>query len=195
MSHEIILLVDDNRDIIVGLGRLLSRDDRSIVMCGDIESARLLVDVLPISHVVSDIRLTGPFEYEGLGLVQYVRERSPSTAVVLMTGQATPGLESEAKNRGSVAFLQKPFSIEELEEVIAACTAVNGRGECSLPELVDVPMFDDILRFGEITTEFQPIYRLDRANDPPFGFECLTRFRSDSPNGAGAFQQRCTKLT
>src|SRR5713226_4859067 len=120
MAHEIILVVDDDRILLDGLGAMLQRPGRTVILCRDLEGARLIIDTYPVTHVLSDIRLTGPFNFEGLGLSQYVRERSPQTFVILMTGSSTEALEDEARSRGSIAFLAKPFSIAELESIIAS---------------------------------------------------------------------------
>ncbi|HVR39396.1 MAG TPA: response regulator, partial [Thermoanaerobaculia bacterium] len=142
-AHPVILLVDDDRDLLAGLSLALARSDRSVISCQDIESAKLLIEALPITHIVSDVRLTGPFEYEGLGLVQYLRERSPETVAILMTGAFTPELATEAQNRGSVAVLQKPFSIDDLEAVLDRFE--RNAPHDGLPELMEIPLLDEII--------------------------------------------------
>jgi EAL domain-containing protein (putative c-di-GMP-specific phosphodiesterase class I) len=180
MAHEVILIVDDDRVLLDGLGAVLRAEDRAVVLCRDLESARLIIDTHPVTHVVSDIRLTGPFNFEGLGLSQYVRERSPQTFVILMTGSSTEALEDEARSRGSIAFLAKPFSIGELESIIAshACSLQAGR---RLPELIEMPLLDEFLDTEALHPVFQPIHRLSPSPQPPFGFECLTRLTTESP--------------
>lgn len=177
---RVILLVDDDRDLLSGLGHALAREGWSVILCQDLESAKLLLEVLPVTHVVSDIRLTGPFEYEGLGLVQYVRERSPRTVVILMSGHFSPELEREAQQRGSVALLHKPFSVTDLEREIERFAGTDGAG-VALPELIEMPQLDDIIASPKLRTVFQPIHRLDGGANPIFGFEALTRLDTESP--------------
>lgn len=184
---RVILIVDDDRDLLSGLGTALAREDRSVILCQDLESAKLLIEAIPVTHVVSDIRLTGPFEFEGLGLVQYVRERSPRTIVILMSGIFSPELELEAQNRGSVALLHKPFSVEDLERAIEQFP-VNDRfaigddaPDVVLPELIEVPILDDIIESSCLGSVFQPIHRLDDGANAIFGFEALTRLNTESP--------------
>jgi EAL domain-containing protein (putative c-di-GMP-specific phosphodiesterase class I)/ActR/RegA family two-component response regulator len=179
MPHEVILVVDDDRDLLDGLGAVLRHADRTVVLCRDLESARLIIDTHPVTHVVSDIRLTGPFNFEGLGLSQYVRERSPETFVILMTGSSSEALEAEARSRGSIAYLAKPFSVEELESIIAShpCSRHVDR---RLPELIEMPLLDEILDTDALHPVFQPIHRLSASPQPPFGYECLTRLATES---------------
>jgi EAL domain-containing protein (putative c-di-GMP-specific phosphodiesterase class I)/ActR/RegA family two-component response regulator len=179
MPSEVILVVDDDRDLLGGLGAVLRGADRAVVLCRDLESARLVIDTYPVTHVLSDIRLTGPFNFEGLGLSQYVRERSPETFVILMTGSSTEALEAEARNRGSIAFLAKPFSVDEVEAIIAGHPC-SRPGKGPLPELMEMPLLDEFLDSEALYPIFQPIHRLSVSPQPPFGFECLTRLATES---------------
>jgi EAL domain-containing protein (putative c-di-GMP-specific phosphodiesterase class I)/ActR/RegA family two-component response regulator len=178
--HQVVLVVDDERDLLTGLGLMLCRDGRSVILCRDVEGARLIIDTLPVTHVLSDVRLTGPFEFEGLGFTQYVRERSPETFVIIMTGLSTPALQREAYNRGSVAFLEKPFTIARLESLIATYPHSVGF-DSPPPPLVEMPVLDEILASGLLRSVFQPIHRLGTWQGSPFGFECLTRLSTESP--------------
>jgi FixJ family two-component response regulator len=47
-----------------------------------------------------------------------LRERSPSTAVVLVTAHGSVEAAVEAMKLGAVDFLQKPFAPQEIREVV-----------------------------------------------------------------------------
>lgn len=113
-----ILLVDDDSAIAEGLAATLDAAGLPVIVCSDIEGAQLVVENLPLSMVISDIRLTNPFRFEGLDLAEHVRRHAPDTTVVLMTGVHSDELRAEAYRRGADAFLEKPFDFEQLEALM-----------------------------------------------------------------------------
>ena len=65
--------------------------------------------------VISDLFLPGP---DGLALLRWIGERHPGTLRVLVTGHPSPEITSEVEQAGIDEFLLKPFSAEELEDVL-----------------------------------------------------------------------------
>ncbi|MGA7615054.1 MAG: response regulator [Thermoanaerobaculia bacterium] len=118
MSHETILLIDDETAIAEGLAAYLDDGERTIVVCSDIESAEILVENLEFSSIVSDIRLSGPFRHEGLDFVGHALTEQPGCRVILMTGVHSEELREEASRRGAAAFLEKPFDSIDLERLL-----------------------------------------------------------------------------
>lgn len=176
-THQIVLLLDDDLMITDGLGAGLTRSGRTVVTCNDVESAELVVDWLKPSHVVSDVRLTGAFGYEGLDFIRFVKRRSPDTRVLLMTGDAPDALQLEASERGAVGFLQKPFEITSLNSMLDLMAPLRN-GSSSWPELICVPTLDQILSGRTLSTMFQPIVSL--ATRGAIGYEALARNESAS---------------
>src|SRR5713226_7239373 len=117
-ESQLILLIDDDVLITEALAAGLEREGRTVVTCNDVESAQLIVERLNPSHVVCDVRLTGPFGYEGLDFIRYAKRHAPESRVILMTGDAPENLQFEASERGAVAFLRKPFDIHELDSIL-----------------------------------------------------------------------------
>ncbi|HUP47985.1 MAG TPA: EAL domain-containing protein [Thermoanaerobaculia bacterium] len=177
-GHQIILLLDDEVMVTEGLAAGLARGGRTIVACNDVEGGELVVEWLKPSHVVTDVRLTGQFGYEGLDFIRFVKRLSPDTRVVLMTGDAPDALQMEASERGAVGFLQKPFEVAELDRLIDLM-APHRFGSSEWPAIIKMPLLEDILAEGLLFTAFQPIVSLITGQQ--LGFEALTRCRTDSP--------------
>lgn len=174
-----MLLVEDDGEILNALVTLLEGPERSLVACRDIESARLMLERLPVTHLVSDIGLAS-FSYAGLDLIQHALRHAPGAKIILMSGMSTPGLREEAQRRGATAFLRKPFPVEELEAHLAV-TASAPDPRQPPAELMVVPLLDEIMADPGLTSVFQPICRLDEPNAPPMGFEGLTRLATNTP--------------
>src|SRR5687768_7130314 len=110
-----LLILDDDIHIGEAMTMALERESRTIFLCRDVETAQLVVERTPLTHIVTDVKLTGPFGFEGLDFIDHVKRHAPAATIILMTGSPSPELEIEARSRGAVAFLTKPFDLAELE--------------------------------------------------------------------------------
>lgn len=179
-ATQSILLIDDDRIITEGLGAGLRRGGRTIITCNDIESAELIVENLHPSHVVSDVRLSGEFAFEGLDFVRFVRRHAPDSQVVLMSGQASDAMLQEGSERGAVAFLRKPFSLRELDAVLDGAEPLSDSSPAGDRPIIRVPLFDDLVTGEDLRPMFQPIVSLDESRRV-IGYESLARLRTESP--------------
>jgi EAL domain-containing protein (putative c-di-GMP-specific phosphodiesterase class I)/ActR/RegA family two-component response regulator len=171
---QTILIVDDDSMVSEAVAGGLARDGRRIIICRDIESARVVVETEEISAIVNDVRFQGDFSFEGLDFLDFLRTEAPSVPMILMTGAATDALEREAFRRGAHGFLRKPFAIEELELLLRE----TAHGIDNLQSIVRVPDLDQILEDDLISVQFQPIVSLSDLR--PIGFEALARIRTES---------------
>ncbi len=65
--------------------------------------------------IVSDIRMPG---MDGMALLREVRSRDPDLPVILITGHGDISTAVEAMREGAWDFLEKPFAVERLVEVV-----------------------------------------------------------------------------
>jgi EAL domain-containing protein (putative c-di-GMP-specific phosphodiesterase class I)/ActR/RegA family two-component response regulator len=173
-------VLDDDRLLTEALAAGLEREARTVITCNDLESAQLIVERMNPSHIVSDIRLTGPFAYEGLEFIRHVKRHSPESRFILMTGDAPEALQLEASERGAVAFLQKPFDVGELDSIINTmkCSALSFAATDENP-IIRMPLLDEIISSDELRPLFQPIVKLS-GDYPHVGYEALARYRNNA---------------
>lgn len=171
---QVVLIVDDDKRIAFGLGTGLQVPGRHVVVCNDVESADVILEELPVTHVLTDIKFGGAFGFEGLQVIDLVRRKVPTAVIIAMSGEATPQLRDEAKARGAAELLRKPFSLDDLDRLIPP---PNGEGK---GEITFVPTIDDIVSTDVLESVFQPIVWTDHP-DHAVGFEALTRLKSNSP--------------
>jgi len=113
-----VLCVDDEPNILHGLRRHLRREYEVLTAVGGEEGLRLLEEEGPFVVVVSDQRMPG---MDGVTFLRKVREISPETVRIMLTGQADLRDAAAAVNEGSVfRFLTKPVLPEVLLEALAA---------------------------------------------------------------------------
>jgi EAL domain-containing protein (putative c-di-GMP-specific phosphodiesterase class I) len=169
-----VLVVDDDSTICAALAAALEVRGRHLIICRDFESAQLMLEMFLVTHVLSDVKFTGPFRFEGLDVVDSVRRASDAALVILMTGYASEELRNEARARGAEALLEKPVSVADIERFISS-------PDPEREALVTVvPTLDEILDSGMLYTQFQPLVWIDTPIHA-VGFEALTRLRTESP--------------
>lgn len=117
MSLKNILIVDDEEDLTWSIAKHLSKDnDRYGVMT--VNSGADALEVLSktdITLVISDIRMP---EINGLDLLLKVRENYPDIKVIIMTAYGSSEIQQEANKLGCFRYIEKPFDIQKLRELI-----------------------------------------------------------------------------
>jgi len=113
-----ILVVDDEKPILLTLSHLLRTEGVEVVICSKVEEAEAALDSSRFDLVISDIRMSGVAGIEGLELLTYIKDRY-ATEVIIMTGYGTPEIEEEAYRRGAFHFFRKPIDTIELLNKVA----------------------------------------------------------------------------
>jgi putative two-component system response regulator len=114
--NDAVLLVDDEVNILNALARLFLDRDVRVLRAGNGEEALGIVRKEPVAVVVSDNLMPG---MRGVELLSRVRDLSPDTVRVLLTGYADLPTAIEAINRGEVfRFHVKPWVDEEIVHTV-----------------------------------------------------------------------------
>jgi DNA-binding NtrC family response regulator len=113
-----ILIVDDEVVILLAFQQLLAVDGRQIDTAETIEEAERLLDKNHYDVVIADLRLTGILGEEGLEILQYVREKSPGTRMILVTGYGSPEIKEKAYELGAAFYFEKPVSTVVLKDAL-----------------------------------------------------------------------------
>ncbi len=112
-----VLLVDDEETLTWSLAKSLTQDREvyELTTANDGETALSLVRKDSFDLVVLDIRLPG---ISGLDVLMKIKEEKPATKVIIMTAYGSSDIKAKAKARGSLYYLEKPFEINQLRELI-----------------------------------------------------------------------------
>jgi CheY-like chemotaxis protein/predicted regulator of Ras-like GTPase activity (Roadblock/LC7/MglB family) len=119
MADELkrILIVDDEEDMVWSLQQNLAnntlRAEVHVARSG--EQALDLLKRMTVDLVVTDIRMPG---ISGLTLLMEIKKHHPATAVIIMTAFPTDDFRSFASSKGAIHFLEKPFDINHLRDII-----------------------------------------------------------------------------
>lgn len=114
MNMKNILIVDDEEPICMVLSELFKDKNTIVLTCGSMNQAIDMLRHFKFDLVITDVRLNGRNGNEGLQILSHVKQVSPKTEVIVMTGYGTEEIEKDAYNRGALFFLKKPFDIRQL---------------------------------------------------------------------------------
>lgn len=115
---EKILLVDDERNVLDGYRRTLSREFKLETAEGAQEALAMAAEKGPYAVVISDMRMPG---MDGVQLLSRVKKISPDTIRVMLTGTTDRDTAINAINEGRIfRFLNKPCSKELMASTITA---------------------------------------------------------------------------
>jgi EAL domain-containing protein (putative c-di-GMP-specific phosphodiesterase class I) len=176
MNTSAIAIVDDDPLILESLAVAVARSGRTVYLCSDIESAEVVLSHTDVSHVLADVQFSGRFGFEGLSFLAATRVAQPGCHIVLMSGYGDDELRDETMMRGADAFLQKPFELSALEEVLDLPFDVDLSAEA---RVVRFPSIAEIVGGPSLQVHLQPIVDL-RDSDSPLGYEALARY-TDAP--------------
>ncbi|MDZ7263937.1 MAG: sigma-54 dependent transcriptional regulator [candidate division KSB1 bacterium] len=110
-----IVIVDDDHAIRLSLSQLLDKEGHT---CHVVENGTQALATLKSGRfdlALVDLKMPG---IDGLDLLKEIRQRSPKTDVVIITGYATVETAVEAMKFGAYDYLQKPFSVDTIRQVL-----------------------------------------------------------------------------
>ena len=112
---EDILIVDDSKDMLEVLSRQLSTNGYNTFQATNVVDA---VDLLKLSIpklLITDIQMPG---VDGGKLVKYAQKNFPKLPILVITGYPSIDAALEVLKDGSVDYLTKPFTKDELTEAV-----------------------------------------------------------------------------
>jgi len=104
-----ILVVDDEKNIREGLGRVLELDGYRVFLAADGRGGLKLVEREDIDLVISDLKMPG---ISGEELLKKTRDMYANLPVIILTGHGTVENAVQAMKDGAYDFLTKPINLE-----------------------------------------------------------------------------------
>lgn len=110
-----LLLVDDDDTFRDVLSEELSTAGFKVTTASSGEEAEKIVTAENINVVLLDIRMPG---MGGVEAIKVIKEISPETEIIMLTGFATVDNAIKSMQRGAYHFITKPCNLKELESTI-----------------------------------------------------------------------------
>ncbi len=120
-----ILLVDDEQEILSGLGEILNHIGYKVIAKPDAQSALATVrEGVAIDLVITDYRMPG---MDGLEFLNVLRLRNPEVPVIILTAYGAVESYLKSLNLGVFEYVNKPIKAEELGRIVEA--ALDSAGQ------------------------------------------------------------------
>jgi FixJ family two-component response regulator len=112
-NRNVVFVVDDDLGMLMSVKRLLRTNGYDSVLFSSAKAFGSQVDFEDACCVVLDINLG---DGSGIELRNSLKAAGNSVPVIYMTGNDNPAVRKTALASGCIAFLTKPFSVQELME-------------------------------------------------------------------------------
>ncbi len=106
-----VLICDDEKNIRRTLKLVISGEGHEVLEAERAESALRLLEEQGADVVLLDVKLPG---MDGITALSRIRERWPTTEVIMISGHATVSEAAEATRRGAYDFFEKPLDRERV---------------------------------------------------------------------------------
>ncbi len=119
MKTPVILLVDDENTIVNSLRGSLEDEGYIVLTASDGMKAMEIIKFQPVDIVFLDIWLP---EMDGMTTLTAIKDFDSDIDVVMMTGHGTVNTAVQAVKQGAFDFLEKPFSLDTVINIIKKVT-------------------------------------------------------------------------
>jgi len=110
-----VLIVDDEAIVGERLRDYLEKKGMLVETCTVSQQAIDRIKEKTFDVIVTDIRMQGP---SGIDLLVAVKDESPASEVIVITGYGTYETLRQAEAVGAYEFIHKPFKVEDLHKKI-----------------------------------------------------------------------------
>ena len=115
-----VLVVDDEDVLRMLVGMTIDSVGLEMVEAGSGAEALEILQSQKIAFVITDIVMPG---MSGMEFAEIVKNKSPLTDIILVSGNLTNQIEAQAAKLGICAILSKPYDYAEMERVINTAAA------------------------------------------------------------------------
>jgi|GEM_PF-229591 len=113
-AEQDILVIDDEAAVNNNIRKILAKKGYSVDQAMNKEEALQKIEAKAYRLALLDLKMPG---VQGLELLQAIREKSPETLVIIITGYASIETAVESARLGAVDYLPKPFTPDEIRKV------------------------------------------------------------------------------
>jgi len=103
-----ILVVDDESAILFAYRRLIETEGFGVDTCETIQEAIELIRARTYLAIITDMRLAGTDNEDGIELLLSIREIQPAAKVIIATGYGTEKLQQSTQTLGAAHYFEKP---------------------------------------------------------------------------------------
>lgn len=110
------MVIDDEPIVCRRLKQILEKSGYDVDAFNDGAHAIKALEARPYDIIVTDLKMEG---MDGMSILESVKQRSPATRVIMITGFAEMETAKEALRKGVFDFISKPVEVDVIKEVIS----------------------------------------------------------------------------
>jgi formate/nitrite transporter len=113
---EKMLVIDDETIVLESCRKVFSEKGFAVVTTNNPKEGLQLLSDSRFDVILCDWKMPG---FDGMDVVEEIGRRAPDTCVVMISGYPSVDRATEAMKRGAMDYLAKPFTPEEITEVVS----------------------------------------------------------------------------
>ena len=122
-----VLVVDDHKSARESMVDVLRQAGHQVRCCSSAVEALRQIDDWSADVIVTDLKMPG---MNGLEFIRALAQRSHDAQIVMVTAHATVASAVDAMRHGAFDYIEKPFDVEQLEELVGRALR-HGEAQCA----------------------------------------------------------------
>jgi CheY-like chemotaxis protein len=171
MNEKKVLLIDDEASLRRSLTMGLMQKGYQTEQCENGMKGLKALEMfkrkqMPLHYVVIDVRLP---DIDGIKLLKVIKFTYPELPVVVITGHGTETTAANAKSEKADAYLEKPFTVDELTKIFAeipervAAVAEEKSPEVNEKKAVSAYILLNFSDSTDLSESYQKMYFMDQV--------------------------------
>lgn len=113
-----LLIVDDEETLTFSLYQTFINApvECEVVTAASGDEAIVRLEENPFDVVITDIAMPG---ISGLELLSLIKAKNPETRVIVITAYGSDEREEQAYQRGAERYIEKPFDLHEIRDIVS----------------------------------------------------------------------------
>ncbi len=147
-----VMIVDDEEDIVLGLSRFLKKNGYDVIYETSPKKALEMLSAEPTDILIADVKMD---ELSGLELINLARIKNPDIKVIIMTARGSEEIERISYERGALEYIEKPFDVDYLLEVLKKIEVSGFKGvvkELGLVDFLNILHMEGALALVNVTS-------------------------------------------
>ena len=125
-SHGRVLVVDDHGRARDSMTDVLRHCGHRVAGCASAIEALKVLESEDFDVVITDLKMPG---MNGLDFIRALRERHGTYQVLMVTAHATVSSAVEAMRHGAFDYIEKPFGVDQLEQLVGRALRQAGAAD------------------------------------------------------------------